>query len=402
MEMMVCKKLFATAIGLFLLSGFAYAGIFNNSSAQIVRWIHFAQDVPAIEVQNRVLNLHPYGAPDDYQMMVAPADGKPYLVFRNVQKNVRPYGVVHDRVGTSPYGPLGTPNSTNLAQFTGLTTPFANQRHLSSEFTSWGSSGSQVSGSRFGAMLNLWDVDHSSIPTPMGGPQSAVEISFPTPQPTWTSPNSIFSVQTTINVPWVNFGGVHPCDRPGVNPSLPLNMPAGTISYGFYFKDRTTGKFLNLGTDLFDTRRPGVNCSGMALLIPESGVPFEGARYSPPGEMMSDAILQVATRLSLNSQFLEVSNIVSPSCQNAQMGSYSQECVIRIHFPYWKFKSALEYSENGVPLCLNRGFSCNPVDYGLTLFQIGAEMHNVSNQPNATNTFSWAFNLGEIYLFEMQ
>jgi hypothetical protein len=38
----------------------------------------------------------------------------------------------------------------------------------------------------------------------------------------------------------------------------------------------------------------------------------------------------------------------------------------------------------------------------LSHFEIGAEMHNVSAQPYATNTFSWAFNLGEIYLFEMK
>lgn len=403
-----CKLLIATC-GLAAFGSASQAGIFNNPNAQVFRWIHVAENIPAPEIQNRVLNLHPYGAPDVPAMMIAPADNKPYLVFRNVQKNVRPNGVNHDLLGTSPYGPLATQNSTNLGQFTGLTPPApvqTYQRHLSSAYTNLGSSGSQVSGARFGAMLNLWDVDHSNISTPMGGHQAAVEISFSTPQKAWTANNSVFTVQTTINVPWVNFGGTHPCDRPGVNPNSPINMPAGTISYGFYFKDVTTGKFLSLGTDLFDTRRPGINCPDTALLIPSSGIPFEGTRYSPPGEMMIDEILQVFTRLSINSQFLEISGLTAPDCRNAQMGTYNHECVIRAHISHDKFKAALLYPDyqygGGAPICQTHGFSCDPIDYEISLFQIGAEMHNVSNLPNATNTFSWAFNLGEIYLFEMR
>ncbi|WP_373849554.1 hypothetical protein [Delftia acidovorans] len=390
------------------LCSFSQAGVFNDPNAQVVRWLHSAQDIPASEIESRVLNLHPYGAPDDWPMMLAPADGRAYLVYRNVQKNVRPSGVFNDRAGTSPYGPLKTPNATNLSQFTGLVPPspaVSYQRHLSSAYTAPGSSGSQVAGSRFGVMMNLWDVDHTSITTPMGGHQTAVQISFNTPQKAWTDTNSIFTAQSTINVPWVNFGGTHPCDRPGVNPNLPLNMPSGTISYGFYFKDAKSKNFLNLGTDLFDTRRLGINCNDSALLIPSGGVPFEMTRYSPPGEMMESSILQVISRLSVNSKFLDVSGFVTPDCRNAQMGVYNHECMIRIHIPYAKFKSALMYPDaasGGQPICSARGYSCDPLDYELSHFEIGAEMHNVSAQPYATNTFSWAFNLGEIYLFEMK
>lgn len=388
-------------------SSMAYAGVFEDPNATIVRWIHAAQDVPASEIESRVLNLHPYGAPVDPAVNTAPADGKPYLVFRNVQKNIRIPGGVNDRAGTSPYGALKTANPTNMGQYSGLypaSPVVSRQRFLSSAHTDTGSSGSQVLDSRFGAILNLWEVDHSNIQIQGGGPQAAVEIVFPNGQKGWTATNSILTVQSKTNVPFVNFGGAHPCDRVGVDPNSPLNMPVGTLSYGLYFKDVSTGKFLNLGTDLYDTRRPGVNCGNGALPIPSSGIPVEGTTHWAAGTLMSTEMLGVMTRLSVNSKYLDVSGYVAPDCRTTQMGIYNHECWIRIHIPYAKFKLALEYPDpvTGRPICLEKSYSCNPLDYDLAMFQIGAEMHNVAGQPNSTNTFSWVVTMGEINIFEVR